>query len=135
MTNRKPHDGVLNLEDLPVRDLLGACQKLGEVWGLGNEEMANLLGTSQATWIRWLKEVDSSREPRWTLDQRTRALVLLRIFEAIGDLHQADEDARAWPREPFGAPRFGGRSPLDVMQSGFEGLLLVRDYLNFVVRG
>lgn len=126
-------EGVRLLEGLPVLALLGACRKLGEYWGLGPEAMATLLGTSRTTWFRWIEAADTSREPLWTVDQRARALTLLRIFEAVGDLHQADADARAWPHEPLGAPGFAGRTPVEVMQSGFEGLLLVRDYLNFVL--
>lgn len=121
------------LEELPVLDLLRACRKLGEFWSLNAEVSANLLGTSRTTWFRWLEAAEASREPLWTADQRARALALLRIFEAVGDLHQADEDARSWPHEPLGGPEFGNRTPLAVMQSGFEGLLLVRDYLNFLL--
>lgn len=121
------------LEDLPVLDLLRAYRKLGDFWGLSPEVMARLLGTSRTTWFRWSEAADASHEPLWTGDQKTRALALLRIFEAVGDLHQADEDARAWPHEPLDAPGFAGRTPLEVMQSDFEGLLLVRDYLNFLL--
>lgn len=121
------------LEDLPVLDLLRACRKLSDFWSLGPEVMAALLGTSRTTWFRWMETADASREPLWTADQRARAQVLLRIFEAVGDLHQGDEDAQAWPHEPLDAPGFEGKTPLEVMRSGFEGLLFVRDYLNFLL--
>lgn len=127
-------DSVRLLEGVPVLELLGACRKLGEFWGLGPDVMANLLATSRTTWFRWVEMADASRgEPLWTPDQRSRVFALLRIFEATGDLHQAEEDFRAWPREALGAPGFEGKTPLEVMQSGVEGLLLVRDYLNFVL--
>jgi uncharacterized protein (DUF2384 family) len=121
------------LESLPVLDLLQACRRLGELWQMGPEEMSTLLGTSRTTWFRWLEAADASREPLWTADQRTRALALLRIFEAVGDLHQVDADAKAWPHQPLEGPGFSGRTPLEVMLSGIEGLLLVRDYLNFLL--
>lgn len=125
-------DGHL-LENLPVLDLLQACRRLGELWKLGPEEMSTLLGTSRTTWFRWLEAADTSREPLWTADQRTRALALLRIFEAVGDLHQADGDAEAWPHQILEGPGFSGKTPREVMLSGIEGLLLVRDYLNFLL--
>ena len=45
------------LEALPVLDLLRACRKLGDYWGLGPEVMANLLATLavgilKAMWAR-----------------------------------------------------------------------------------
>lgn len=121
------------LENLPVVDLLQACRKLGDFWALGPEIMANLLGTSRTTWFRWIEGMEASREPLWTSDQRARALALVRIFEAVGDLHHSDEDALAWPRQPLDSPGFTGKTPLEVMQSGFEGLLLVRDFLDFLL--
>ena len=93
---------------------------------------ATLLGTSRSTWFRWLESLKQAKAVPWTGDQRTRALALLRIFEAVADLHQEDPDARQWLREPLEAPGFAGRTPLEVMTSSFEGLLLVRDYLNFL---
>lgn len=127
------NDAPRLLEDLPVPDLLRACRKLGDFWNLGPEAMASLLGTSRTTWFRWIESADATREPLWTADQRARALTLLRIFEAVGDLHHADEDLRTWPQEPLNGPGFAGKTPLEVMLSGFEGLLLVRDYLNFLL--
>lgn len=121
------------LEDQPVLALLRACKGLAEVWNLGPETIACLLGTSRTTWFRWLEAAEDGREPLWSADQRARALALLRIFEAVGDLNQADEDADAWPHEPLRAPGFNGKTPLQVMTSGIEGLLLVRDHLNFVL--
>jgi hypothetical protein len=50
----------------------------------------------------------------------------------VADLHHEDRDACGWVHEPLEAPGFAGRTPLAVMTSGFEGLLLVRDYLNFL---
>ena len=121
------------LEELPVLDLLRACRRLGDLWALSPEIMAALLGTSRTTWFRWSEAAEASREPLWTSDQRARALAMLRIFEAVGDLHQTDQDVLAWPHEPLDGPGFAGQTPLAVMQSGFEGLLLVRDYLNFLL--
>lgn len=121
------------LEDQPVLALLRACKALAETWNLSPETISGLLGTSRTTWFRWLEAAEDGREPLWSADQRTRALALLRIFEAVGDLNQADEDADAWPHEPLRGPGFNGKTPLQVMASGIEGLLLVRDYLNFVL--
>ena len=120
------------LEDLGAPDLLGACRRLQELWKLDAEVAANLLGTSRSTWFRWCDALKGGKDIQWTGDQRTRALALLRIFEAVADLHHEDRDARTWIHEPLEAPGFGGRSPLEVMTSGFEGLLLVRDYLDFL---
>jgi uncharacterized protein (DUF2384 family) len=130
---RKPQGGPkVLLEDLGATQLLGACRLLQEQWGLEAEASANLLGTSRSTWFRWLDALKGGKEVQWTGDQRTRALALLRIFEAVADLHHDDRDARQWVHQPLEAPGFAGRTPLAVMTSGFEGLLLVRDYLDFL---
>ncbi|MBP1628337.1 MAG: hypothetical protein H6Q00_2812 [Holophagaceae bacterium] len=129
----KDQEAVRHLEQLPVLDLLRACRKLSNLWGLNPDAMASLLGTSRSTWFRWIEAAEASREPLWTADQRARALTLLRIFEAAGDLHQEEQDLLAWPHEPLQAPGFEGQTPLCVMQSSFEGLLRVRDYLNFLL--
>ena len=97
------------------------------------EACGALLGTSRTTWFRWLEAAEKGGSPTWTGDQRARALAWLRIFEAAGDLHQANQDAFSWPHEPLEAPGFAGQTPLEVMLSGFEGLLRVRDYLNFLL--
>jgi uncharacterized protein (DUF2384 family) len=94
--------------------------------------MAILLGTSRTTWYRWLKITDSDHQPRWTADQRMRAETLLRIFEAVVDLHRDDNDAHRWLHKSSTAPGLKNRAPLEVMIEGMEGLLLVRDYLNFL---
>jgi hypothetical protein len=121
------------LESLPALDLLLACRKLSDYWGFGAEIMADLLGTSRSTWFRWVESAEATRQPLLTGDQRARALALLRIFEASADLHQAAADHQAWPHEVLDGPGFMGRTPLEVMRSHFEGLLLVRDYLNFLL--
>ena len=139
LSPRKPRAGTGRpssspcLEELPAVELLKACRTLGGLWALPPEACATLLGTSRTTWFRWQEAAETGGAPPWTPDQRARALAWLRIFEAVGDLHQADLDAYAWPHEPLGAPGFAGRTPLEVMLSGFEGLLLVRDYLNFLL--
>jgi uncharacterized protein (DUF2384 family) len=120
------------LEELDAADLLRACRKLQDLWGLDAELMAGLMGTSRSTWFRWLEAQKSARAFPWTGDQRTRALALLRIFEAIADLHHEDQEAFHWIHEPLDGAGFRGRTPLEVMGSGFEGLLLVRDYLDFL---
>jgi uncharacterized protein (DUF2384 family) len=126
-----PAKGVL-LEDLGNTDLLVACRRLQDLWGLDSETASNLLGTSRSTWFRWLEAQKGGKDIQWTGDQRARALALLRIFEAVADLHHEDRDAHSWIHEALEAPGFSGRTPLEVMASGFEGLLLVRDYLNFL---
>lgn len=120
------------LEDVPVSELLSACRNLQGRWALDAEMIAGLLGTSRSTWFRWLESLGEDRPIPWTGDQRTRALALLRIFEAVADLHQEDRDADAWVHEPLEVPGFDGRPPLEVMAAGFEGLLAVRDYLDFL---
>ena len=130
-TRPSPAAGVL-LEDVGNPQLLQACRKLQELWGLDAEQMAGLLGTSRSSWFRWLEALKGGRESPWTGDQRTRALALLRIFEAVADLHHEDRDAASWIHEALDAPGFAGRTPLQVMASSFEGLLMVRDYLDFL---
>ena len=121
------------LEDLPNTELLQPCKRLQENWRLSGRTMAILMGSSASSWSRWSRAIQDPRNPTWTADQRARALVLLRIYEASGDLNQNDEEAWRWPHEALGGPAFEGRTPLQVMESGYEGLLAVRDYLNFIL--
>jgi hypothetical protein len=100
----------LLLHDVPDEDLQAACRKLGEIWSV---DPAALIGDPP---------------------ERLRALALLEIWESVGDLHQAEEDARAWPRRALTAPGFDGRTPLEVMQTGLKGLELVRDFLRDVLQ-
>jgi len=120
------------LEQLETSDLLRACEQLRKWWEIDSETWAGLLGTSRSSWFRWLEALETGKAVALSGDQRARALALLRIFEAVADLHQEDRDARPWPLEPLDAPGFAGRTPLELMTSGFEGLLLVRDYLNYL---
>ena len=120
------------LEDVPMPALVQACRKLQEWWALDADAMAGLLGTSRSTWFRWLEARKTGKDCQWTGDQRARALALLRIFEAVADLHPEDQEARQWIHQPLAVPGFGNRAPLAVMASGFEGLLAVRDYLDFL---
>jgi len=120
------------LEDLAMPALLQACRRLQDLWALDADAMAGLLGTSRSTWFRWQDALKTARDCPWTGDQRSRALALLRIFEAVADLHHEDRDAFEWIHQPLAAPGFGNRPPLAVMASGFEGLLAVRDYLDFL---
>jgi len=119
------------LEELPDGELFQACRKVGGLWKVGAEVMAGLLGTSRSTWFRWVE----GPAPAWSPDQRTRALAILRIFEAVGDLHQLDADAHAWVHQPLDGQGFEGSTPLSIMCSGIEGLLQVKDYLNHLHAG
>lgn len=121
------------LEDLPNQDLFEACRKAAGLWKVNADDLAGLLGTTRSSLFRWAEA--SGRELRWTPDQRTRALALLRIFEAVGDLHPEDREAFAWVHQPFTGAGFEGRTPLEVMASGIEGLLQVKDFLNVLHHG
>lgn len=120
------------LEQLETSDLLRACEQLRKWWEIDSETWAGLLGTSRSSWFRWLEALETGKAVALSGDQRARALALLRIFEAVADLHHEDQDACRWIHEPLAAPGFGDRAPLVVMASGFEGLLMVRDYLDFL---
>ena len=99
------------LSDLADEELLVACERLGIYWSL---DPGSLIGAPP---------------------ERDRVLCVVQIFEAAGDLQQADEDFINWPNEPLRAPGFNGRTPLEIMQTGIEGIILVQDYLNFILRG
>ncbi len=98
------------LETVPDGDLQSACARLGQIWSV---DPASLVG-----------------DPF----DRSRALALLEVWESVGDLHQAEENARSWPREALSATGFDGKTPLEVMQTGLAGLLLVRDFLRDVLQ-
>ena len=80
------------MEDLGALDLLRACRRLQDLWELDGEAIANLLGTSRSTWFRWLDALKGAKDIQWTADQRARALALLRIFEAVADLHHDHQE-------------------------------------------
>jgi transcriptional regulator with XRE-family HTH domain len=103
-------------------------------WGLSAAEQAELLGFSAATrsTITRYRNGAPMGEGRDTLD---RCANLLRIHEALNAL--LPEGAGAvrqdeWLRRPNRA--FDGRPPMETMRSGFEGLTLVRRYLETMVQ-
>ena len=98
-------------------------------WELSAVEQAELLGLSAATrsTITRYRNGAPMSENRDALD---RCANLLRIHEALNVLlPEEDESTRQakWLRLPNRA--FKGLSPLTIMREGFEGLTLVRRYL------
>lgn len=102
---------------------------LFDQWELSAVEQAELLGLSAATrsTITRYRNGAPMSENRDTLD---RCANLLRINEALHILLPGDANtlqAVEWLRLPNLA--FAGQPPLEVMRGGFEGLTLVRRYV------
>jgi hypothetical protein len=98
-------------------------------WGLSSADQALLLGLSaetRATIARYRKGAPLAEN----IDLLGRAGHLLGIHKSLRIMFPHDRDlAYAWVTTPN--RRFEGKTPLSIMQSGYEGLLAIRRYLDF----
>lgn len=98
-------------------------------WGLSTSEQALLLGypaKARMTISRYRRggRIDSN------LDLIRRIGHLLGIHKSLRIIFPHDRDlAYRWVTTPN--RRFDGKTPLDIMTTGYEGLLAVRRYLDF----
>ncbi len=102
---------------------------LFDLWQIPVSEQAALLGfsgASRSTLARYRK--GAALEDN--VDLLGRVGHLLGIHKALRIIFPANHDlAYRWVRTPN--RRFAGKSPLEIMRGGYEGLLAVRRYLDF----
>ena len=103
--------------------------QLFDHWRLPTPDQASLLGlspASRATVARY-----RNGEPLAdNTDLLSRVGHLLGIHKALRIIFPHDRDlAYRWVSTPN--RRFGGRMPLEILKQGYEGILVVRRYLDF----
>lgn|SRR5690242_17426849 len=103
--------------------LAAACRALDH-WRVSEADQARLLMLDNA-------ELASARARNGIVSAATvvRASYILGIFGDLEILLQDAEIADGWVKRPNRASPFGGRSALDVMLDGEDGLCAVRRYL------
>lgn len=123
-------DSLPDLTSADVRKRLAhVIMELFDRWDLGTSEQALLLGYSppaRMTLARYRKgmPIDNKR------DLIGRIGHLLGIHKTLRSIFPHDLDlAYKWVTTP--SRRFGWKKPLEIMTTGYEGLLAVRRYLDF----
>ncbi len=105
---------------------------IADLWGLTEEQRLLILGLpSRSTYHGWVKTVREHGDITLSVDALLRISAVLGIHQALGILHQTEQEGIAWLRSPHGATVFGGRPPLDLLTCGTQdGLLTVRRFLD-----
>jgi Protein of unknown function (DUF2384) len=103
--------------------------RLFDHWGIATTDQCALLGlapTSRMTLARYRKGSPLDNN----VDLLGRAGHLLGIHKALRIIFPHNRDlVYKWPTTPNAT--FAGKTPLEIMHSGYEGLLAVRRYLDF----
>lgn len=108
------------------RVALNAFARIAEAWGLSVAESRQLLGVSERTVYRWLREGKRENADRGVLE---RVSHLVAIWGDLAALFGRGEVARGWVRRPN--RDFGERPPLERMLHGnVADLVFVRTYLD-----
>jgi hypothetical protein len=111
------------------QSLAGMVTKLFDHWGLSSAEQCSLLGlapSSRMTLNRYRKGSPLDNNT----DLLGRVGHLLGIHKTLRIMYPYNRDlVYRWVKAPN--RRFDGKSPLEVMCSGYEGLMAVRRYLDF----
>lgn len=127
---RLEHEAVTKLSDgtaEATNPAMRVFDGLAGGWKLKGEEKLVLIGVKGPAELQALR---TSALEDVTLETIERVIILLDIFQALNTLLPVPERADAWLRAPNGAPRFGGRSAMEMMvNEGLEGLRAVRAYL------
>jgi hypothetical protein len=120
-----PHHGSVSAE----RAVFEAVEFLQDTWNLSGSALAKLLRIPVNTVNFWLarKRIPLGEPP---FEPRMEALVnLLAIHRSLHAMFSERENQLAWLKTPH--PELGG-VPLDLIRESFSGLLLVRQYLDYV---
>lgn len=108
------------------RVALNAFQRLTEAWSLSVEESEALLGVSNRTAYRIVREGQRENARHETLERISH---LVHIYESLAALFGRTEIAKTWIRRPNAD--FGEQPPLQRMLHGMvEDLIVVRQYLD-----
>jgi Protein of unknown function (DUF2384) len=105
---------------------------IADLWGLNEEQRRLALGLpSRSTYQNWVKTVREHRDLVLDVDVLTRISAILGIHQALGVLHETEQEGIDWLRGPHQAAVFGGLTPLDLVTCGSQdGLLTVRRFLD-----
>jgi hypothetical protein len=105
---------------------------IADLWGLNEEQRRLILGMpSRSTYQNWVKTAREHRDLVLDVDVLTRISAILGIHQALGLLHESEQEGIAWLRGPHQATVFGGLTPLDLVTCGTQdGLLTVRRFLD-----
>lgn len=108
---------------------LRAFQRIAAAWRLSVDDQLNLLGMPpRSTFYGWIKDPDSARVSRDTLERLSN---ILGIYKSLQILIPEAEAADNWVRNPNAAPLFGGHSALAHMLAGnVSDLNAVRRHLD-----
>ena len=113
------------------RVALNAYDRIASAWGLGVKDSATLLGVSERTAYRWLKEGHRDHASADTLE---RVALLTVIWENLAAIFGRSELARTWVKRPNAD--FGEQPPLQRLLHGtVTDLVFVRTYLDRVRHG
>jgi hypothetical protein len=105
---------------------------IADLWGLTEEQRRLILGLpSRSTYHNWIKTAREHRELALDVDVLTRISAVLGIHQALGVLHNSEQEGISWLRNPHLSLVFGGQTPLDILSCGTQdGLLTVRRFLD-----
>ena len=120
----------LSLED-KQRALFKMLSKICEELFDGTQKrLALSLHIDPSTLSRWFKEGVCKLNPDSRSNDYQVIIHLIAIYRALASTFSNPMDRRAW----FQAANshFNGQSPESFVESGMDGLLLVRQYLDFV---
>lgn len=104
---------------------------IARVWNLELTEVQQLLGMPAAEEFQSWCDLAKSHNPlTLTTDILLRISAVLGIYQSLRIICGSEEEGRQWLQGPSRGNLFNGRSPLELMLSGFEpGLMDVRGYL------
>jgi len=105
---------------------------IADLWGLDETQRRLVLGyPSRSTFHSWARTAREHGSLTLDVDVLTRISALLGIHQALGVLHDTEQEAVGWLRMPHDATVFGGRPPLEVLTNGTQdGLMTVRRFLD-----
>ncbi len=123
------------LEDLDDRRLFHATRQLLGAFQIKSEELASLIGIEAKTLYRWQTVYENGGAPVFrhgSRDRRDRIIILLQIYESLCDLLQDKQEVRQWLRQKLELPAFEGKTPLEIMNYNFEGMINIKNYLEYL---
>lgn len=105
---------------------------IADLWKLSEEERRLVLGyPSRSTYHNWARLAREHRYFTLDVDTLTRISAVLGIHQALGILHETEQEAIAWLRDPHAGAVFGGNPPMGLVTSGSQdNLLTVRRFLD-----
>jgi hypothetical protein len=123
------------LEDLDDRQLFSATRQLIGALKIESEELASLIGINPDTLYKWQVTFENGGAPVFHhnhKDRRARIIILLQIYESLCDLLQDKTEVRHWLRQKLDLPAFNGKTPLELMWYNFEGMIHIKNYLEYL---